>query len=185
MEFTEQNGGTTLALPHILPTAFPAVNTDRPAPLLRIHSHVAVAEAKHTEEKYFRWQVGGDTDIGGSKENQDDYFVFERKDKGIIVLCILDGHGRDVGKAAAETGRDALHGFFSEHCDRVCTCLSTERLYSLFTLTHAYFCSALRLSMGMCTCNAHANSSIRTPTPASSTVSCTRMSTSSGASGRS
>ena len=84
-----------------------------------MHYHVSTAAKKPTEEKYFRWQVGGDTDIGGSKENQDDYFVFERKDKGIIVLCILDGHGRDVGKAAAETGRDALHGFFSEHCDRV------------------------------------------------------------------
>ena len=55
--------------------------------------------------KYFRWQVGCDTDIGGSKENQDDYFVYECKEKGVIVLCILDGHGRDVGKAAAETVR--------------------------------------------------------------------------------
>jgi hypothetical protein len=165
LEFTDQNAGTTLALPHILPTAFPAVNIDRRAPLLRIYSHVSVAAAKHTEEKYFRWQVGGDTDIGGSKENQDDYFVFERTDKGIIVLCILDGHGRDVGKAAAETGRDALHGFFSEHCDRVRTCLSTPPPCSLalwchhdhgrvrallhpyrpplFTLTPAFVCSAL------------------------------------------
>jgi serine/threonine protein phosphatase PrpC len=69
----------------------------------------------------YRWQVGGGTDIGGSKENQDDFFVWEDKSKGIIVLAIFDGHGRDVGKAAAEAGRRAMHDFLSQNCDRLFT----------------------------------------------------------------
>ena len=47
-----------------------------------------------------RLQVAGETDIGGGRENQDDYFIWERKQESICIVCVLDGHGRDVGKPA-------------------------------------------------------------------------------------
>ena len=40
------------------------------------------------------WQVGSDTDIGGGRENQDDYLVFQQND--VIVLCVFDGHGNNT-----------------------------------------------------------------------------------------
>lgn len=61
------------------------------------------------------WQVGKDTDIGGSRENQDDLFIFERKNVNVFVIGILDGHGRDVGKTAAMAGRDYFLQYFDAH----------------------------------------------------------------------
>lgn len=61
------------------------------------------------------WQVGSDTDIGGGRENQDDYLVFQQN--GVIVLCVLDGHGREVGKIAANAARASILA----HCE---TCFS-------------------------------------------------------------
>ena len=72
-----------------------------------------------------RWQVGLETDIEGGKENQDECFVWYfdfcpsnyfcairvrccRMQKSssagdrVTVLCVLDGHGREVGKVAAK-----------------------------------------------------------------------------------
>jgi hypothetical protein len=60
------------------------------------------------------WQVGSDTDIGGGRENQDDYLVFQRPQQGIIVLCVFDGHGREVGKIAANAARASLLKFCDE-----------------------------------------------------------------------
>ena len=51
-------------------------------------------------------QVGSDTDIGGGRENQDDYLVFQQND--VIVLCVFDGHGREVGKIAANAARASI-----------------------------------------------------------------------------
>lgn len=62
-----------------------------------------------------RWQTGFDTDMGGGKENQDDCFVWSSIEKGICVLCILDGHGREVGKSAAKAAKRSLQEFFQEH----------------------------------------------------------------------
>ena len=59
----------------------------------------------------FLWQVGADTDIGGGRENQDDFLVFQQK--GVIVLCIFDGHGREVGKIAANAARISV----KQHCE--------------------------------------------------------------------
>lgn len=61
------------------------------------------------------WQVGKDTDIGGSRENQDDMFIFERKNINLCIIGVLDGHGRDVGKAAAMAGRDYFLQYFDSH----------------------------------------------------------------------
>lgn len=49
--------------------------------------------AKRTSLK---WQIGYDTDIGGGKENQDDCFVWTNVKEEICVVCVLDGHGREV-----------------------------------------------------------------------------------------
>ena len=61
------------------------------------------------------WQVGSDTDIGGGRENQDDYFIWERPDEGVCILGVLDGHGRDVGKLAAQTGKRFLSQYFEQN----------------------------------------------------------------------
>jgi serine/threonine protein phosphatase PrpC len=59
----------------------------------------------------FSWQVGSETDIGGGRENQDDFLVFQQKD--VIVMCIFDGHGREVGKTAANAARISV----KQHCE--------------------------------------------------------------------
>ena len=63
------------------------------------------------------WKAYGDTDIGGSRENQDDMFIFERKELGICIIGVLDGHGRDVGQLAANAGRKFLLEYFAEKCE--------------------------------------------------------------------
>ena len=62
-----------------------------------------------------RWQIGSDTDIGGGKENQDECFVWASVPDAICVLCVLDGHGRDVGKVAASAAKMSLNKYFEEH----------------------------------------------------------------------
>lgn len=62
-----------------------------------------------------KWQVGLETDIGGGRENQDDGFVWTKAERGIIVLCVLDGHGREVGKIAAESAKTCLYNFFDQN----------------------------------------------------------------------
>ena len=44
------------------------------------------------------WKAVGSTDIGGGRENQDDFFIWENPSRGLMVTGVLDGHGRDVGK---------------------------------------------------------------------------------------
>lgn len=62
-----------------------------------------------------RWQVAGETDIGGSNENQDEMFIWQRKQLGLCVIGVLDGHGRDVGRTAAVAGSDYLQQYFDKH----------------------------------------------------------------------
>ena len=57
-------------------------------------------------------QVGSDTDIGGGRENQDDYFAWKSPDGTVLVLCVLDGHGREVGKIAANSAQLKLREYF-------------------------------------------------------------------------
>jgi hypothetical protein len=68
-----------------------------------------------------KWKACGDTDIGGSRENQDDMFIFERVDLGICVIGVLDGHGRDVGQLAANSARLFLLDYFAEKCQDLLT----------------------------------------------------------------
>jgi serine/threonine protein phosphatase PrpC len=58
------------------------------------------------------WKCGVATDIGGSRENQDAYLVWERKESSVAVFAVFDGHGRDVGKVAAETGVASFKAYF-------------------------------------------------------------------------
>lgn len=58
------------------------------------------------------YQYGSDTDIGGGRENQDDYFVWKSADASILILCVLDGHGREVGKIAANAAHLSLKEYF-------------------------------------------------------------------------
>jgi hypothetical protein len=61
------------------------------------------------------WQCGSDTDIGGGRENQDDHFFWCSADSTILVLCVLDGHGREVGKIAANTANICLKDYFENN----------------------------------------------------------------------
>ena len=64
---------------------------------------------------HLRWQLGNDTDIGGGRENQDDCFSFSRPQDGVVVIGVLDGHGREVGKIAANAAKAALVDYFHGH----------------------------------------------------------------------
>mmetsp|Transcript_11993 Transcript_11993/g.20024 ORF Transcript_11993/g.20024 Transcript_11993/m.20024 type:complete len:551 (+) Transcript_11993:138-1790(+) len=99
------------------------------------------------------WQVGLETDIGGGRENQDDCFVWAKKNAmvehgasmtaaetevatfsatssstrnesdrnpvlfcaDLIVLCVLDGHGREVGRIASESAKTCLFRHLDDH----------------------------------------------------------------------
>jgi len=56
----------------------------------------------------FKYQLGSDTDIGGGRENQDACFLWKKNEHNLIVLGVLDGHGREVGKIAAEAAKRCL-----------------------------------------------------------------------------
>ncbi len=77
--------------------------------------------ATSSKSTRLKWQVGSGTDIGGGKENQDDYFIWQRQDEGVCILGVLDGHGRDVGKLAAQTGKNFLMGYFDSNYATVAT----------------------------------------------------------------
>jgi hypothetical protein len=54
-------------------------------------------------------RLGGQTDIGGGRENQDMWFGWaDPGNSGTTVFGVLDGHGREVGRVAAMAGRDAI-----------------------------------------------------------------------------
>mmetsp|Transcript_4326 Transcript_4326/g.4442 ORF Transcript_4326/g.4442 Transcript_4326/m.4442 type:complete len:451 (-) Transcript_4326:339-1691(-) len=89
------------------------------------------------------WQVGKDTDIGGGRENQDDYFIFEKKEHNLCVICILDGHGRDVGKTASNAGRKFMVDYFEAHMNDLMT-KPYETLVEVFKGAHEHIKVAFR-----------------------------------------
>jgi len=65
-----------------------------------------------TESLNFRW--GGIKDEGvAGKENQDDFLVWESDDKNVILMCVLDGHGRELGRVASKAAKDAFFEYFT------------------------------------------------------------------------
>lgn len=53
-------------------------------------------------------QTGFITDIGGGRENQDDGFIWSNSDAQLVVIGVLDGHGREVGRTAAVAAKNCL-----------------------------------------------------------------------------
>ena len=51
----------------------------------------------------------------GGRENQMIISSGERPDEGVCILGVLDGHGRDVGKLAAQTGKRFLSQYFEQN----------------------------------------------------------------------
>lgn len=70
-----------------------------------------------TQKQKLSWKAMGATDIGGGRENQDDYFLWENPDRGLMVIGVLDGHGRDVGKVAAVVGCEYIRRYCEENQD--------------------------------------------------------------------
>jgi hypothetical protein len=48
------------------------------------------------------------------RENQDESFIWEDRSQGLCVAGVLDGHGREVGRIAAQAARIALEAYFTE-----------------------------------------------------------------------
>lgn len=65
------------------------------------------------------FQIGKDTDIGGSRKNQDDYFVLIDHDSDLIVNCILDGHGSEYGEHIAEGTKKFMTGKINTEKDKL------------------------------------------------------------------
>ena len=82
-------------------------------------SGTAALDPAETSPRSLKWQVGADTDIGGGRENQDDFFIWQRQSEGVCILGVLDGHGRDVGKLAAQSGKRFLLEFFDQYYSKI------------------------------------------------------------------
>ena len=65
-----------------------------------------------TLEKSINIQISHATDIGGGRENQDDFFIFQNPEEKITVVAILDGHGLEHGKLASGSAREFLTIYF-------------------------------------------------------------------------
>lgn len=68
-----------------------------------------------TKAERIQWHVAGSTDIGGGSENQDDLLIWEKKSHNICIIGVVDGHGRDVGKAASRSAVKCLTEYFDCH----------------------------------------------------------------------
>jgi hypothetical protein len=60
--------------------------------------------------------IYGSTDIGGGRENQDEFSIFKLECNGhsIIILIVLDGHGQN-GEFVAITAKETFQKYFSEN----------------------------------------------------------------------
>jgi hypothetical protein len=57
-----------------------------------------------------KFNMGGIKDEGvKGKENQDDYFLWNKGDNKTYVIAVLDGHGRELGKLASKAAKDSLY----------------------------------------------------------------------------
>lgn len=77
--------------------------------------HRALNQNEEILPQHYRYNlaIGHFTDIGGGRENQDDMLIWQSPDKRINLFVILDGHGREVGKIAAESAKTALSEYFT------------------------------------------------------------------------
>jgi len=93
-----------------------------------------------------KWQVSGNTDIGGSNENQDDMFIWEKKEAGICVIGVLDGHGREVGKLAAVSAKCFLINYFEKYFNELFT-IPYECLVRAHVEAHIHIKEAFKTSL--------------------------------------
>lgn len=87
--------------------------------------------------------IYGSTDIGGGRENQDEFLIFrlEYNCSIIDILMILDGHGQN-GKFVAITAKETFQKYFSENIQ--CLVENTEEcLNSAYSFTNEEIRNAL------------------------------------------
>ena len=59
---------------------------------------------------HLKFNMGGIKDEGvKGKENQDDYFLWNKGDGKTYVIAVLDGHGRELGKLASKAAKDSIY----------------------------------------------------------------------------
>ena len=59
----------------------------------------------------FKIQIGKNADIGNNREQQDDMIVIQKPEIDCTILGVADGHGRQLGKLAANTCRTSVEEF--------------------------------------------------------------------------
>eukprot|EP00753_Platysulcus_tardus_P016602 PLAT5881.1.p1 GENE.PLAT5881.1~~PLAT5881.1.p1 ORF type:complete len:485 (+),score=256.97 PLAT5881.1:33-1487(+) len=85
----------------------------------------------------FTFHVAAATDIGGSRENQDDYFIWQKGDGATLVLGVFDGHGRELGKLAANVAKHSvLEQLSQERTLRRLRAAPEEVMTEVFQLAH-------------------------------------------------
>jgi serine/threonine protein phosphatase PrpC len=68
----------------------------------------ASSSATVIEKPKYIFQIGQETDIGGSRTNQDESFVLIDPTIDLVVNCILDGHGSDFGEHIAKGTKEFM-----------------------------------------------------------------------------
>lgn len=94
----------------------------------------------------FSMQVGFDTDIGGGKENQDDFLVFSKPALNVFVGGVFDGHGREVGKIAANAARASLLKFCEENIEELIAD-PVKSLIKAHEVSHSFIKQSFRLEL--------------------------------------
>ena len=59
----------------------------------------------------FKIQIGKNADIGNNREQQDDMIVIQKPEINCTILGVADGHGRQLGKLAANTCKTSVEEF--------------------------------------------------------------------------
>lgn len=65
-------------------------------------------------------QIGKDADIGNNNEQQDDMIIIQKPEIDCTIICVVDGHGRDTGKLAANACTKSLDEFTDANIELLC-----------------------------------------------------------------
>ncbi|KAG5188671.1 phosphatase 2C-like domain-containing protein [Tribonema minus] len=83
------------------------------------------------------------TDIGGMSENQDECFVWRHEPSGSLVIGVLDGHGRDVGRLAAVHVKGFMQDWLTRYWSAVIA-NPAEAFRIMFAEAHASMLTAFQ-----------------------------------------
>lgn len=72
------------------------------------NQHVGTPDEFSGTNKKLKVQIGYDTDIGGSKVNQDRLVVITLPEQEVSVIAVADGHGYETGHFVAEITKNSL-----------------------------------------------------------------------------